>query len=535
MKNKKLNILFIAIITCSIFISSVLLQAISYNTVTFNEKDTLIDRYYSDVLEPRKSVLVESAPFTCTGTTKISCTGSDNISSISASEYNAIGRRSYLTTDDPYWVTGDETGTTANSVTIDGLKELAKENLSGARASVYIKESTKLTGSGTRRDPYRIEEYIPPVPEQDVNILAIYIDWNSDGDYEDRVGAEDESVARTSIPSDKSYVLDESMTNCTNGETVKWNTVSKSITISPLEGQTSCRVYLKNVTNYLVNAIAEPYKTNTAQGSLYNEFVGKYVIMDPSVCNSAGVCGLIPDPYNNLAVANPQSACSLNTTGGLTDESTGNCNVNITYCNSYPSYQSSLRNWRIVYVEDLYEPTDITYSNKNLEANIYIVSSRSVECNTYKTNPANTISNLNNAAKKYCNNAIVDGGTCNSTNVYAFNGTDFERISKYTRGRLNLASNTFITLTSCRDASSAQCFNSSKDANNFNSIVNNGEYYWFASAIGSYAVYTWIPDAMRVTSNNTNPFGLRPVLKLKSGIKYTGGTGTAEDPYKIIP
>ena len=93
------------------------------------------------------------------------------------------------------------------------------------------------------------------------------------------------------------------------------------------------------------------------------------------------------------------------------------------------------------------------------------------------------------------------------------------------------------------------------DWNQMNSLVihNIGKYYWLASrnvyANGSssgFVVRRVLTNMLHysnlysVYSNGqTFPYdqnnGLRPVFRLKSGIKVTSGDGTPENPYTLAP
>ncbi len=300
------------------------------------------------------------------------------------------------------------------------------------------------------------------------------------------------------------------------------------------------------VIDYLVNAIEQPYKSNIAGGPIYNEFVGKYVKMDDNVCfeddNNNEYCGLIPNPYDN-SLLSAQNACSLTTEGELSTESTGNCNINTTSCSGLNGYTSSLENWRIMYIEGLYDETDTNYINKKENANIWIVSSKSVECVNWESNSNVTVLKLNTAAQKYCNDKIVEGTLCkginsNNPNVRSINNEDFENISKYTRGKLDLTINSFKDLLYCRGKSVPECFNLSQNADNYNSLINNNEIYWFASSYSSGDVHAWWPSEIAVGGSGNVLDGLRPALKLKAGIKYVVDDapdyGTSTNPYRIV-
>ena len=79
---------------------------------------------------------------------------------------------------------------------------------------------------------------------------------------------------------------------------------------------------------------------------------------------------------------------------------------------------------------------------------------------------------------------------------------------------------------------------SSKGNGNYDgfSIINNGGFYWFATPCSASSTYSffWYP-IIRSVSNalSDRVYGVRPVLRLKSSVVATGGSGTENDPYII--
>ena len=69
-----------------------------------------------------------------------------------------------------------------------------------------------------------------------------------------------------------------------------------------------------------------------------------------------------------------------------------------------------------------------------------------------------------------------------------------------------------------------------------NDLIDNGGYYWFASAYSASTAsgVSWAPYNRDVfNGSNTNAYGLRPVIRLSSSVYITGGSGTMDDPYTI--
>ena len=127
------------------------------------------------------------------------------------------------------------------------------------------------------------------------------------------------------------------------------------------------------------------------------------------------------------------------------------------------------------------------------------------------------IENLNNTALKYCNDSYAKGGVCNNETARSINGSDFEKMT----GGSALSS----------------CSTSSRSCGIWNSLIDNGGYYWFATPYGSassYNVFLWVPSVRSVNHSYSDYVGgVRPVLSLESSVIVTGGKGTVDAPYTI--
>ena len=85
------------------------------------------------------------------------------------------------------------------------------------------------------------------------------------------------------------------------------------------------------------------------------------------------------------------------------------------------------------------------------------------------------------------------------------------------------------------DANSVACYRKKSCGVSYN-LIDNGGYYWFAtpSGVSSTATFYWNPSHRIVDrSSSSIARGVRPVLRLASSVKVTGGSGTYEDPYTI--
>ena len=207
-------------------------------------------------------------------------------------------------------------------------------------------------------------------------------------------------------------------------------------------------------------------------------------------------------------------------TNGCSGKSCGGQNANYVsdsdmgYCDA-SSYKFNSNGWRVAYIND---------------GTAYLTSGGSPECmctdssgnaGTSCSNKESTggvpkhLANLNTKALTYCNSTYAYGGVCNSSSAWNMSDGDFQKI-------------TGDTLSTA--------YNKGEGHYDDFSIINNGGYYWFATpySASSSLTFRWIPSSRRVISIYSNySYGVRPVLRLKSSVIVTGGTGTYEDPYTI--
>ena len=192
------------------------------------------------------------------------------------------------------------------------------------------------------------------------------------------------------------------------------------------------------------------------------------------------------------------------------------------------NYKFNSSGWRIAYIK---------------EQTVYLISAGSPECictgnNTQHftscnpqihdttTNSINHLNNLNSLALNYCNSNFSYEGECNNNNSWNINIEDFQQI-------------TGMSLIDNNDLQNPENYKN-------NDLINNGSYYWFAthtppeyvknnSVFGSTTqIFLWSPSETSVSSiQSSNVSGIRPVLRLRSNVKVTGGSGTYSDPYTI--
>ena len=132
------------------------------------------------------------------------------------------------------------------------------------------------------------------------------------------------------------------------------------------------------------------------------------------------------------------------------------------------------------------------------------------------------LDNLNNVALKYCNKNYVKGGICNSDAIWAMRDLDFEKITK-------------------NKLSSTSCYGNDSFSNKLcgytNDLIDNGGYYWIATAFDNKAsnyIFNWNPSYRGISNNYSNKeYGIRPVIQLSSSIVVVGGSGSYNDPFVI--
>ncbi len=193
--------------------------------------------------------------------------------------------------------------------------------------------------------------------------------------------------------------------------------------------------------------------------------------------------------------------------------------TNMGYCHN-SSYHFTVNGWRIGYIKD-----DTAYlvsagSPECMCTNSDGTSSNS-GCSNYETTNGvpQHLSNLNNAALKYCNPTYAYGGICNSTSSWNMNATDFQNIT-----------GSPLSSSSCHKQSESTACGYG------NNLIDNGSYYWFATSYSSTSMgaFYWSPDNPRVINTYSSYlYGSRIVLRLASSVLVTGGSGTYEDPYEI--
>lgn len=126
--------------------------------------------------------------------------------------------------------------------------------------------------------------------------------------------------------------------------------------------------------------------------------------------------------------------------------------------------------------------------------------------------------NMNNIALKYCNSKFAYDGVCNSSSAWAMSANDHKIITGGTE------------IKNCIQVSESTACGYN------NSILDNGGFYWFATAntTSNTGIFEFGAQYRRVGYYDSNlPLGVRPVIRLDNSVIITGGIGTASNPYTI--
>lgn len=215
------------------------------------------------------------------------------------------------------------------------------------------------------------------------------------------------------------------------------------------------------------------------------------------------------------------NGCSGNACSGQNANYTSDSSMGYCYNSKNEStYQFSVNGWRIGYISD---------------GIAYLISAGAPEClatsvdgetagtsfSTVGDSSSATahLTNMDTLALKYCNINFAYGGKCNSSTTWAMDATDFQGITGSA-------------------LSSSSCFNDNTSACGVgNSLIENGSYYWLATLYSSsepeYLLHYSSLYAHINSGTSYTAYGVRPVIKLATGIIVTGGSGTYTDPYTI--
>ena len=196
-------------------------------TVQSNITSSLTSFY--NTLEKQEDYVLETNKFNCTNTT---CTTSNysNIGLLSTSEYNMLGGvNSYLASNESYFALDNST---IKNITSSGITDTTTSTTSGLRATVYLQNDVKVTGSGTASDPYRLSD------KGDVIFASATLN----------------GTALETFPKESDPYIPKTVT-CTNGSIGQWNTEKQKIELTTVNLPTSCVVDFTEGYTVTLNAI----------------------------------------------------------------------------------------------------------------------------------------------------------------------------------------------------------------------------------------------------------------------------------------
>lgn len=298
-----------------------------------------------------------------------------------------------------------------------------------------------------------------------------------------------DGIESTTLPTSGNYYL--TSYTCKNGSIITWNKDDYELSIKNFNSEKeSCNLTFES--NPLLNEMQ----------------VGDYVayVGNNGCLNENGTTG----------TSNASEESSNSCLGYNANQSEDDSGYTYGYCyNDF--YKYFVYGWRIAYIED---------------GKAHLISAGSPECRSRTSSKGNAtqIKDLNTAALDYCNATYVDGGTCSSSNTWAMDDYDYNKLIRGYYGENFGAWVDPESSYTCLWAYSQQRCGYNND------LMDNGGAYYLAAYY--YSTYNegimWWPGYRSITETDTNiSLGLRPIIKLSSNVYVESGSGTMEDPYQI--
>ncbi len=199
---------------------------------------------------------------------------------------------------------------------------------------------------------------------------------------------------------------------------------------------------------------------------------------------------------------------------GTSSAATGKAkSQSITCYNS--SYKNKYNGWRVLDVSSSGVITLIHAGTPECYYHAYGESSASVTL--LETASTASSPGTSKAWAKY-------GNATYAQSVHYMTNEDFNLIT------YQINKNNDHTITDNGGSSSTCYYQTSSTACGYNhDMIDIGSYYWLASAYATYTLYYWSPN-YRGVDDNDDSFGVRPVVVLKSGVKFAadGKDGKSE-------
>ncbi len=253
-----------------------------------------------------------------------------------------------------------------------------------------------------------------------------------------------------------------------------------------------------------------PVKDMKGVSCLYDKVTEELYYIKPQerYLFKANVGSYIKYTGNNGCSGKSCEGQNANYVGGSTN---GYCwNADYTFANS---------GWRIAYIQNNTAYLTSAGATDCMSTDASGNTSTGTASSSTSGNGRNThFTNMNNIALKYCNSKFAYNGVCNNSSAWAMSANDHKIITGGTE------------ITNCIQVSESTACGYN------NSILDNGGFYWFASANTgtSTGVFEFGAQYRRVGYYDSNlPLGVRPVIRLDNSVIVTGGIGTASNPYTI--
>ena len=253
-----------------------------------------------------------------------------------------------------------------------------------------------------------------------------------------------------------------------------------------------------------------PVKDMKGVSCLYDKVTEELYYIKPQerYLFKANVGSYIKYTGNNGCSGKSCEGQNANYVGGSTN---GYCwNADYTFANS---------GWRIAYIQNNTAYLTSAGATDCMSTDASGNTSTGTASSSTSGNGRNThFTNMNNIALKYCNSKFAYNGVCNSSSAWAMSANDHKIITGGTE------------ITNCIQVSESTACGYN------NSLLDNGGFYWFASANTgtSTGVFEFGAEHRRVGYYDSNlPLGVRPVIRLDNSVIVTGGIGTASNPYTI--
>ena len=204
-------------------------------------------------------------------------------------------------------------------------------------------------------------------------------------------------------------------------------------------------------------------------------------------------------------------SCEGQNANYVSGSTNGYCwNADYTFANS---------GWRIAYIQNNTAYLTSAGATDCMSTDASGNTSTGTASSSTSGNGRNThFTNMNNIALKYCNSKFAYGGVCNSSSAWAMSANDHKIITGGTE------------ITNCIQVSESTACGYN------NSLLDNGGFYWFATAntASNTGIFEFGAQYRRVGYYDSNlPLGVRPVIRLDNSVIVTGGIGTASNPYTI--